>query len=67
MFVKLGKPPQPFVVSFRIDEQITKELMAEVVNSGYRPEQIARYALKRYLRELTALDERAAEEGHNEN
>lgn len=53
-----GKPatdkhPLKFVVAFRIDDDDTKQLMQRCVDSGFKPEQIARYALKRYLAELS--------------
>lgn len=41
-----------FVVAFRINDDVTKQLMQRVIDSGYQPEQIARYALKKYLNEL---------------
>lgn len=47
-----GKFPLKFVVAFRIDDDVTKQLMQRAIDSGYQPEQIARYALKRYLNEL---------------
>ena len=45
-----------FVVGFRIDDDVTKALMSRCVESGFRPEQIARYALKRYLSELSRIE-----------
>lgn len=51
-----GKFPLKFVVAFRIDDEITKQLMTRAVESGYQPEQIARYALKKYLNELSKTE-----------
>ncbi len=53
-----GKPatdkhPLKFVVAYRISDETTKLLMERCIASGYKPEQIARYALKRYLNELS--------------
>jgi hypothetical protein len=48
--------PLKFVVAYRIDDEVTKQLMARVVESGYTPEQIARYALKRYLNEISRTE-----------
>lgn len=42
-----------FVVAFRINDDVTKQLIQRVIDSGYQPEQIARYALKKYLNELS--------------
>jgi hypothetical protein len=50
---KSHNPPMKFVVAFRINDDITKELMQQCIESGYKPEQIARYALKRYLAEIS--------------
>ena len=44
--------PQKFVVAFRVNDDITKHLISLSLDSGYRPEQIARYALKKYLAEI---------------
>lgn len=45
--------PMKFVVAYRIDDETTQKLMQRVINSGFQPEQIARYALKRYLNEIS--------------
>ena len=45
-----------FVVAFRINDEVTKQLMQRVIASGYQPEQIARYALKKYLNELSKTE-----------
>ena len=47
------KQPLKFVVAYRIDEEVTRLLMERCIASGYKPDQIARYALKRYLNELS--------------
>ena len=49
---KSQKPPLRFVVAYRIDDDVTSALMRRVSESGFSPEQIARYALKKYLSEL---------------
>lgn len=54
---KSQKAPMPFVVSYRIDDDVTSHLMSLVVSSGFKPEQIARYALKRYLTEVSRSSE----------
>ena len=48
--------PQKFVVAFRIDDEVTKALIQRCIDSGYKPEQIARYALKKYLTELSKTE-----------
>lgn len=55
MFAEPAKaiPPMKFVVAYRIDDETTQKLMERVIDSGYTPEQIARYALKRYLAEIS--------------
>ena len=50
---KTNKPPMTFVVAYRIDDETTQMLMQRCIDSGYKAEQIARYALKRYLAELS--------------
>ena len=50
---KSQKPPLKFVVSYRIDDETTKSLMQRCIDSGFKPEQVARYALKRYLAEVS--------------
>jgi len=45
--------PLKFVVAYRIDDETTSALMQRCVDSGFKPEQIARYALKRYLAEIS--------------
>jgi hypothetical protein len=50
---KSQKPPLKFVVAFRISDETTQALMQRCIDSGYSPEQIARYSLKRYLAELS--------------
>lgn len=45
--------PLKFVVAYRIDDDTTKALMQQCIDSGFKPEQIARYALKRYLSEVS--------------
>ena len=50
---KSQSAPMKFVVAYRVDDETTKQLMTRVVSSGYSPEQIARYALKRYLQEIS--------------
>lgn len=49
---KSHNPPMKFVVAYRIDDETTQKLMQRCIDSGYQPEQIARYALKRYLAEI---------------
>ena len=49
---KSQKPPLRFVVAYRIDDDVTRLLMLKSFESGFSPEQIARYALKKYLAEL---------------
>jgi hypothetical protein len=50
---KQHRPPMKFVVSYRLDDETTQALMQRCIDSGYKPEQIARYALKRYLAEIS--------------
>lgn len=50
---KTHKPPMKFVVSYRVDDETTQALMKRCIDSGFKPEQIARYALKKYLNELS--------------
>jgi hypothetical protein len=50
---KAKNPPMKFVVAFRINDDVTQALMMRCIESGYQPEQIARYALKKYLTELS--------------
>jgi len=45
-----------FVVAFRINDDVTAHLMKLSVESGFQPEQIARYALKKYLAELASKE-----------
>lgn len=41
------------LISFEMEyDEVTKQLMQRCIDSGYKPEQIARYALKSYLNEL---------------
>jgi len=56
-----GKPatdkhPLKFVVAYRISDETTKALMQRCIDTGYKPEQIARYALKKYLNELSKTE-----------
>jgi len=50
------KYPLRFVVAYRIDEDVTGQLMRRSIESGFQPEQIARYALKKYLAELASKE-----------
>ena len=50
---KSQKPPLRFVVAYRIDDDVTRSLVQQSVASGFAPEQIARYALKKYLAEIS--------------
>lgn len=50
---KSNKDPMKFVVAFRIDDATTQKLMTRCINAGYQPEQVARYALKKYLSEIS--------------
>lgn len=47
--------PMKFVVAFRIDDETTKQLMTRCIDDGFQPEQIARYALKKYLAEINHM------------
>ena len=49
---KSNKSPMKFVVAYRIDDDTTKKLMNRCIEAGFQPEQIARYALKKYLAEI---------------
>jgi hypothetical protein len=51
------KQPLKFVVAYRISDETTKALMQRCIDTGYKPEQIARYALKRYLAEISHTKE----------
>lgn len=50
---KAHKPPLRFVVSYRIDDDTTQKLISRSIETGFKPEQIARFALKKFLAEST--------------
>lgn len=50
---KSKKTPMKFVVAYRIDDDTTKKLMSRCIDAGYKPEQVARYALKKYLSDIS--------------
>lgn len=53
---KSNKSPMKFVVAYRIDDDTTKKLMNRCIETGYQPEQVARYALKKYLSEINHVE-----------